>query len=107
MSEIDVNQLLSQMRAMAAAARGPAPAGETHAAGKPDFSALLKQTVQQVNANQREAKVMSEAFVREDPGVDLTEVMVALQKASISFRAMTEVRNKLVEAYREVMSMQV
>ena len=107
MSDIDVNQLLSQMRAMAAAARGPVTTAETPAAEGPEFGALLKQTVEQVNANQQQAKALSEAFVKEDPNVDLTEVMVALQKASISFRAMTEVRNKLVQAYQEVMNMQV
>ena len=43
----------------------------------------------------------------EDPGTDLTEVMIAAQKASLSFRAMAEVRNKLVTAYQDIMNMPV
>jgi flagellar hook-basal body complex protein FliE len=50
---------------------------------------------------------MSDAFVKGEPNVDLTEVMVAVQKASLSFQAMTQVRNKLVQAYQDVMNMPV
>ncbi|MFA7095466.1 MAG: flagellar hook-basal body complex protein FliE [Gammaproteobacteria bacterium] len=105
MSEIDVNQLLIQMRAMAAQASGQtAAAGET---GQPDFGALLKQSIDKVNETQQTAGKLAEAFELGDPNVDLTEVMVALQKANISFQAMTQVRNKLVSAYQEIMNMPI
>lgn len=105
MSEIDVNQLLIQMRAMAAQASGQtAAAGE---AGQLDFGALLKQSIDKVNEAQQTAGKLAEAFELGDPKVDLTEVMVALQKANISFQAMTQVRNKLVSAYQEIMNMPV
>ena len=42
-----------------------------------------------------------------DPNVGITEVMIASQKSSVAFGAMVEVRNKLLEAYKEVMRMQV
>jgi flagellar hook-basal body complex protein FliE len=41
------------------------------------------------------------------PGVELPEVMLEMQKASVSFRAVTEVRNKLVEAYQTIMNMPI
>ena len=50
---------------------------------------------------------LATAFESGDPTVNLSEVMVAIQKASISFQAMTQVRNNLVSAYKEVMNMQV
>ena len=42
-----------------------------------------------------------------DKSVDLTKVMLEVQKAELAFRAMTEVRNKLVDAYTQVMNMSV
>ncbi len=104
MSQIDVNQLLQQMRALAGAA-GAQPAGTTQApAEAPGFSELLQHSVQQVNEMQKTAGEMANAFASGDPNVNLPEVMVALQKASLSFEAVTQVRNKLVEAYKEIMN---
>ena len=47
------------------------------------------------------------AFEVGQSGVDLTDVMIASQKASVSFQAMTQVRNKLVQAYQDIMQMPV
>lgn len=107
MADIDVNQILTQMRAMAAAAQAnavPQPAEVVQGGG---FADLLKQSVEQVNAAQGQSRSLSEAFAKGDPNTDLTEVMVAMQKASLSFAAMTQVRNKLVQAYQDVMNMPV
>jgi len=109
MNDIDVNQLLNQMRVMAQASQGAAAPGQVkpsqEAAQGPDFAALLKQSVDAVNSSQKEAGAMRDAFVAGDPNANLGEVMVALEKASVSFEAMKQVRNKLVEAYQQVMSM--
>ncbi len=107
MADIDVNQIMMQMRAMAAAAQGSNMAQPAAAPQGADFASLLKNSVDQVNSAQGASKALSEAFAKGDPNTDLTEVMVAMQKASLSFQAMTQVRNKLVEAYKEVMSMPV
>jgi flagellar hook-basal body complex protein FliE len=48
---------------------------------------------------------MAAGFERGDPGIDLAQVMIQGQKADLSFRAMTEVRNKMVDAYKEIMNM--
>lgn len=107
MADIDVNQIMVQMRAMAAAAQSVNTAQPAAAAQGADFASLLKNSVDQVNATQQQATGMAEAFARGDTNTDLTEVMVAMQKASLSFQAMTQVRNKLVEAYKDVMNMPV
>lgn len=105
MNDINVNELLSQMRSLAALAQGQAPA-PTGATGG-EFANLLKNSIDSVNTQQQKAAAMTRAFETGEPGVDLAEVMIAMQKASISFQAMTQVRNKLVSAYQEVMSMNI
>ena len=109
MSDISsINQVLAEMRRLTAAAQS-APPGEVEGAqgSGADFSALLKQSIDQVNDTQQAASKLSAAFSAGDPSVDVTEVMVALQKAGVAFQAMTEVRNRLVSAYQDIMSMSV
>ena len=108
MSDVGMNQVIAQMRVMASAARGEgAPGGAAQGVARMDFSALMQDSIDAVNASMMEAKVKASAFESGDPQVSLTEVMVATQRAGLEFRAMTEVRNKLLTAYQEVMSMPV
>lgn len=102
----DVSQLLAQMRSMAAQARGGVNRPAESANGV-DFSGLLKNAVERVNETQQKAGDLAAAFSAGTTQADLSEVMVALQKANISFQTMTQVRNKLVAAYQEIMNMQV
>ncbi len=106
MSEIDTSRLLSEMRAMAAAAQRRDAAGEPN--GLPqDFAALVKQSIENTSTAQRAAADLAKAYELDEESVNLAEVMVAMQKASVAFQAMVQVRNKLVSAYQEIMSMQV
>ena len=103
---INADTLLTQMRAMAAQAQGQTPAVKG-AAEQSDFSDILKQSVDKVNDTQMNANKLSEAFQAGDPNIQVSEVMVAMQKSSVSFQAMLQVRNKLVNAYQDIMNMQV
>lgn len=107
MSGIEISEMLQQMRNMAAMAENKMPAESSAAASGPDFTQLLKDSVNQVNEMQKSAGSLATAFEQGDPSVNLSEVMIAIQKASVSFQAMTQVRNNLVSAYKEVMNMQV
>ena len=107
MSDLEINQLLQQMRTMATMADNKVPMEVGEVGSKPDFSQLLKDSVNQVNQTQKSAAGLSAAFESGDPNVNLSEVMIAIQKANVSFQAMTQVRNNLVSAYKEVMNMQV
>jgi flagellar hook-basal body complex protein FliE len=108
MNEVKMNDLLAQMRTMAAAAQGQAT---TNAAAAPatglDFAALVKNALQAVNTQQQQAQQLATAFELGDRNVNLAEVMVSLQKANLSFQAMSQVRNKLVTAYQDIMNMPV
>lgn len=92
-----------QTEAMARA-KPEAPAQEV---GAPSFSDMLGQAVNKVHETQQVSNQMASAFEMGQGGVDLTEVMIASQKASVSFQAMTQVRNKLVQAYQDIMQMPV
>lgn len=105
MSRIDVDQVLSQMRAMAAQAQGNQP--EVTKPGETGFADLLKNSIEAVNDRQQNASELARAFDTGQGNVDLGQVMVEVQKASVSFQAMVQVRNKLVEAYKDVMSMPI
>ena len=103
----NVDQVLTEMRRLTAVAQNETlPANAPQASGE-SFASLLKQSIDQVNDIQQTATDLSSAFSAGDPNVDITEVMVALQKAGVAFQAMTEVRNRLVSAYQDIMSMQV
>jgi flagellar hook-basal body complex protein FliE len=106
MSEIDMNSVLLQMRAMAARAQGVGTeaTGGSEAGG---FSTLLKDALSQVNETQQKAVNLATAFETGSNDADIAEVMMAVQKASLSFQAVTQVRNKLVSAYQDIMNMQV
>ena len=103
---INADTLLTQMRAMAAQAQGQTSA-PNNTAGQSDFSDILKQSVDKVNEIQTESKNLQNSFQMGDPNVHVSEVMVAMQKSSVSFQAMLQVRNKLVNAYQDIMNMQV
>ena len=108
MSSLEINKVLGEMRALQARV---APLGtarsEATAAPAQDFASLMKSSVERVANMQNQAQSLAAAYESGDKSVDLTKVMLEVQKAGLAFRAMTEVRNKLVDAYREVMNMQV
>jgi len=105
---ISPDALLAQMRAMAEAAQGQtAKPAATESTQQADFADLLKQSIEKVNMTQQEADRLTTAFQNGDPNVQLADVMVALQKSNVSFQAMIQVRNKLVNAYQEIMNMQI
>jgi flagellar hook-basal body complex protein FliE len=113
-NRVDVNNLLSQMRDMKAQASGQQaiqPRSDIEAAvgtnkvQAPDFSEMFGNAINKVNDTQQHSAALAKAYEQGDPSVTLSQVMVASQKSSVAFQAVTEVRNKLIEAYKDVMSM--
>lgn len=106
MSDTSINQVLAQMRTMQALARNESPSSVEGTIAEP-FSKLMSESVDQVNNAMQESKALTARFESGDPSVSLAEVMINAQKASIQFSGMTEVRNKLLTAYKDVMNMPV
>ncbi|MBF6632162.1 MAG: flagellar hook-basal body complex protein FliE [Comamonas sp.] len=71
------------------------------------FSSALENALRSVSAAQNNSSHLQKEVQLENPSVSLEETMVAMQKAQIGFQATLHVRNRLVQAYTDVMNMQV
>ena len=71
------------------------------------FAATMKSALDKISETQTSARTQAQDFELGKPGVSLNDVMVDLQKSSISMQMGVQVRNKLVSAYTDVMNMQV
>ena len=71
------------------------------------FKAAMSSALQDVSRAQMEASRLQREVSLGNPGVSIEETMVAMQKAQIGFQATLQVRNRLVQAYSEIMNMQV
>lgn len=120
MSDLHINQVLSQIRALQGQASGGISTGLARGVGSPlgapvgvaeqssvSFTSILKNGLDHVNGVQQQAKKTVTDFQRGVPGVELPQVMLDLQKSSITFRGAVEVRNKMVSAYQEIMNMPI
>ena len=101
--------MLAQLRASApysaaTAQKNAIPASATKGVS---FADALKVSLEKVNQSQLAAESLSQQFALGDERVSLSDVMIERQKASLSLQATVQVRNKLVSAYHEIMSMQV
>ncbi len=114
-----IESMLAQLKSAAQRPQTDATSGLGSAAGlsntqglsqstsKVNFSDALKASLNQVNKVQVEAEQLGKSFAMGDDSVSLSDVMIAGQKANISFQATVQVRNKLVSAYHDIMNMQV
>lgn len=102
-------QILERNSALARAGQsaGAAPAtGATGAAQGPSFSQSMENALAKVNETQQKAGALSESYERGET-VDIAKVMLARQEASVGFEATLQVRNKILSAYKDIMSMPV
>jgi len=114
MSQIDVNSVLLQLRQLGSQATSMASETPIGTAGNAvagvgglDFGSLLKQSISAVADSQSAAQSQVNAFERGDAGSDIGRTFIAGQKADLSFRALVQVRNKLTDAYTNIMNMPV
>ena len=121
MSErMDIQNVISQMRTMKLQSQnaadlvrldqpdrlqvgeGVGKVGETRS-----FGELMSSAINSVNDLQKQSGHLSDALERGAENVTLTETMIASQKATIAFQAVSEARNKLVSAYEKIMNMPI
>jgi flagellar hook-basal body complex protein FliE len=108
MSQMEIDRVLAQIRSLSNQVRPNAPQPAAAPGSAPsEFATLLRQGIDQVNQSQQRATELADAFARGTPGVELPQVMVQMEKANVSFRALTEVRNRLISAYQDIMNMQM
>jgi len=108
---MSAQDVLAQMRALRAAAqKQPVKVQDSvsvNAVQKPQFENVMTQALDKVNSLQMESASLSKRLEMGDDKVTLAQTMIASQKASVAFQATMQVRNKLVDAYKEVMNMPV
>lgn len=104
-SQMMENQRVEQDNNIRGRLDGPSRVQETPET--PKFSDMLSQAVGSVNELQQSSNDLKTAYDMGDPNVDITRVMIASEKASISFEALTQVRNRVVQAYEDIMNMPV
>lgn len=104
-----INDLITQLQAAAAAAKGrPASAAHPDAATpQAGFAQALKGAIGEVNETQQRALDLARRFETGAADVPLHEVMLSQQKANIAFQGAVQVRNRLVQAYHDIMNMPV
>ncbi len=107
MSQMQIDQVLAQIRTLSSQVAPQAAPSAPETTGPSAFASLLRNSIDQVNEAQQHASDLATAFQRGASGVDLPQVMIEMEKASVSFRALTEVRNRLVSAYQDIMNMQM
>ncbi|MDF0749037.1 flagellar hook-basal body complex protein FliE [Marinobacter sp. 71-i] len=104
-SQMMENQRVEQDNNIRGRLDGPSKVQETP--DTPKFSDMLSQAVGSVNELKQTSSDLKTAYEMGDPNVDITRVMIASEKASISFEALTQVRNRVVKAYEDIMNMPV
>jgi flagellar hook-basal body complex protein FliE len=107
---VTVGAMLARMEALEAASK-PAQPSAMREASQPiasvDFATLLRDAVREVSAAQNAAQAKAQSFQLGDRTVSIEDVMISLQQASLAMQGMVAVRNKLVEAYRDISNMPV
>jgi flagellar hook-basal body complex protein FliE len=99
---------LQAINAQIATAVAGAPSGSSKSpvAGS-DFASSLESALKVVSQDQANAEDLQRQFALQNPNVGLEDAVVAMSKAGISFSAAVQVRNRLVQAYDQIMNMQV
>ncbi|MCE0723518.1 flagellar hook-basal body complex protein FliE [Legionella resiliens] len=103
MSDINTVNLLNQIKTMSAKAEGAVIETET----SHSFGTVFQQALSQVNELNQSADSLKTRFEMGDPNVSLGEVMIAAQKNNLGLEATVRVRNKVVQAYQDIMNMPV
>jgi flagellar hook-basal body complex protein FliE len=104
MTETNSVTLINQMRIMADAARNQA---QEIANSNQSFGSVMTKAIDSVNELQQQSTELKKEFELGSPNVSLSDVMIAGQKSTIAFEATLRVRNKLVQAYQDIMNMPI
>jgi len=103
---MEIRSINAQIAQAVSSLKMPA-AAPAAAAGGGDFMSSLEGALKSVSRTQQNATELQRQFQLENPNVSLEQTMIAMNQASLSFQAAVQVRNRLVQAYEQIMQMQV
>lgn len=98
-----IESVMQQLQTAAIQASGRSSDASSHA----DFAGELKAALNKISDTQIAARAQAQDFELGKPGINLNDVMIDMQKSSVSMQMGIQVRNKLVSAYTDIMNMQV
>lgn len=109
---MDLASINSQLASAVANAKGIAESTATAGSGSSqgggfDFASTLDAALKSVSKDQAQSDELQRQFQLENPNVSLEQTMVAMNTSALSFAAAVQVRNRLVQAYDQIMNMQV
>lgn len=107
MNPVGMQGVIQQMKVLATQAGGTPAKAATAGSGTGGFGQAMRASLDRINDMQQAATGEAQAFQAGKPGVALYDVMIDTQEASLAFQMGVQVRNRLVNAYKEVMNMQV
>ncbi|MGB1579980.1 MAG: flagellar hook-basal body complex protein FliE [Nevskiales bacterium] len=107
MSSVEIQSVLSQLRALQARSSAGSEAQGPQATERKDFGELIGQAVNHVSEAQQNSAATARAFEMGDPNVSLADVMLASSRSQVEFTALTQVRNRMVRAYQDIMNMPI
>lgn len=100
-----IASVLSQIRSLQSQVDFAARPVEAPTTPQRSFSSTLESALRKVNEVQQESRQVAQGFELGDPNTDLVKVMIASQQSQIALRATVEVRNRVVQAYQDIMNM--
>jgi flagellar hook-basal body complex protein FliE len=104
---MDMNRISSVTSPLAGRVGGGASPKAVAGAGDTGFSGALKGALASVSNSQLQAAELQKQVQLENPNVSLEQTMVAMNNAQVGFQATLHVRNRMVQAYTDIMNMQV
>ncbi|MCU0940005.1 MAG: flagellar hook-basal body complex protein FliE [Burkholderiaceae bacterium] len=104
---MQIGSINAQLAQAVASIKAPAAATGAAAAGGSDFVSSLDAALKNVSRNQQTSSELQRQFQLENPNVSLEQTMIAMNQSSLSFQAAVQVRNRLVQAYEQIMQMPV
>jgi flagellar hook-basal body complex protein FliE len=108
-SKVEISETLARMRALSSQVK-TSEAGALSATKPSQFHEvfnLAKDSVAQVNESQVHSESLKTSYLQGDPNVSISQVMVSNMESKIAFEGLLVVRNKLLEAYKEIMNMPI
>ncbi len=106
-SRIDIDETLSKIRSISSKS---AVFGDINPVNSSKFSQIMsvaKESISGINNSQLQAESVKNAYISGDPNVSISQVMMTTMKSKVAFEGLLVVRNKLLEAYKEIMNMPV
>ncbi len=107
MSSVEIQSVISQLRALQARSDGVQNQQPAQAPGKAEFGDLISKAVGHVSDTQAKSAETAKAYELGQPNVSLADVMLASSRSQMEFTALTQVRNRFVRAYQDIMNMPI